>query len=351
MRLGYSMWGFLGSGIINTPDGARSYRRPFVDALIASGHEIVFLQGNRDLYEAGLDLRDHYGFHDGFPDLDALFVEWRWPLPDRNTTACGAPGHTCDLHRQDRLIQHYTEVLGVPTVVWDLDRQLPATDPLRVRANVVVCEPALVPTPGATTLPVPVPDTALDDADPARLAAQPRSTPLVYLGNQYDRDSAFDVFFAPAALQFTHRVAGKWPRPQRWPWVTFTGRVAFDEVTTLHHNALATVLLLPDRYTETGHMTSRLFEALLAGCLPLAPTDISRIEAFAPPELQVTDGLEVIERLEWLTGIAGSREHAALIATCVPMLEPFRASEQVEVVNRVLVELTYGPRPTRAGER
>jgi hypothetical protein len=44
MRIGYSMWGFLGDGILDTPDGSRAYRRAFVDGLISASHEIVFLQ-------------------------------------------------------------------------------------------------------------------------------------------------------------------------------------------------------------------------------------------------------------------------------------------------------------------
>ena len=49
MRIGYSFWGFLGPGITDTPDGGRSHRRTLIDGLIAAGHDIVFLQRNRDL--------------------------------------------------------------------------------------------------------------------------------------------------------------------------------------------------------------------------------------------------------------------------------------------------------------
>ena len=55
----------------------------------------------------------------------------------------------------------------------------------------------------------------------------PRPLPLVYIGNQYDRDEAFSAFFAPAAARFQHRVAGKWTRTADWPHVNFTGRCPF----------------------------------------------------------------------------------------------------------------------------
>ncbi len=179
MRIGYSCWGFLGPGILDTPDGGRSHRRTLVDGLGALGHQLVFLQTNRDLHEAGLDLRDHYRWDPGLPELDVLLLEWRWPIPGRNTaTACGTAAHTCDLHRQDELLAHYTLGQHTPTLLWDKDRRLAIDDPLRHRANVAVCEPALYPTPGATSLLFPVADLALDQADPTALAATPRPLPL-----------------------------------------------------------------------------------------------------------------------------------------------------------------------------
>ena len=78
MKIGYSFWGFLGNGITDTPDGGRSHRRPLVDALLARGHEIVFLQANRDLLEAGDDLGGTYSFDGGIPVIDLLFLVWRW---------------------------------------------------------------------------------------------------------------------------------------------------------------------------------------------------------------------------------------------------------------------------------
>ena len=87
-----------------------------------------------------------------------LFLEWRWPIPGRNTTGCGSPGHTCDLHRQDELVTRYTLDHRVPTIVWDKDLQLPAESPLRQMPSVAVCEAALAPSPGAVSLLFPVAD-------------------------------------------------------------------------------------------------------------------------------------------------------------------------------------------------
>ncbi|MEV7629213.1 hypothetical protein [Actinoplanes sp. NPDC089786] len=234
----------------------------------------MFLQADRDRLEAGDDLGGSYTFHAGVPEIDLLFLEWRWPIPGRNTTECGADGHTCDLHRQTQLLDHYTARLETLTVIWDKDRTLPTDSAWRRNAHTLVCEAALTPTPGAQVLLFPVAEELLTQADPAALAAQPRDLALAYVGNQYDRDEPFDRFFAPAANRVEHLVAGKWTKTDRWPNVRFVGRIPFETVTSVYGRALATVLLLPHRYAAAGQMTQRIFEAVLAGCLPMAPVDV-----------------------------------------------------------------------------
>jgi hypothetical protein len=336
VRIGYSFWGFLGPGIVDSPDGGRSHRRTLVDALIACGHDIVFLQPDRDLTEAGTDLSHYYIWDAGMPDVDVLMLEWRWPIPGRNTTWCGAPGHTCDLHRQAELIAHFTQRLGIPTIVWDKDRKLPVHDRLRSARNVMVCEPALHPSPGAVSLLFPVDDRRLDVADPYALSQLDRPVTLAYVGNQYDRNAAFDTFFASAAQQVDHMVAGKWPRTERWPHVRFAGRVAFESVEAIHRSTLATVLLLPDGYAAVGQMTQRLFEAVLAGCAPITPAVIQSAKMFTPKPLHVTNGKDVVRLCGWLREIAGTCDHADLLASCLKHLDLFRASRQVTVLDDLL---------------
>jgi hypothetical protein len=338
VRIGYSFWGFLGPGITDTPDGGRPHRRVLIDGLLARGHEIVFLQANRDLDEAGLDLTGHYTWDQGLPPLDALMLEWRWPIPDRNTIICGTPGHTCDLHRQQQLVDYYTEHLNLPTALWDKDRQLPPDDALRRRSNVTVCEAAIHPSPGAISLLFPVADRVLDTADAKALAALPRELSLVYIGNQYDRDDAFDTFFAPVAAKYDHLVVGKWTRTERWPHVRFAGRIPFPEVENLYTRAHATVLLLPDRYAATGQMTQRLFEAVLAGCLPLTPDTIRSAKRFTPPALHISGGTEAAFKIEQMRRLAGTARHAQLIAACLRRLDIFRLSRQLAVLDQLLAQ-------------
>ncbi|MFF4835161.1 hypothetical protein [Streptomyces sp. NPDC001315] len=335
MKIGYSFWGFLGTGITDTPDGGRSHRRPLVDALLDRGHQIVFLQANRDLLEAGGDLGGDYLFNDGTPDIDILFLEWRWAIPSRNTTPCGSVGHTCDLHRQAELIRYYTVTRGTPTVIWDKDRKLRAESLWRRSPRVAVCEAAAEPLPGAHKLLFPVDDQRLATADPDQLAAGPREFALGYVGNQYDRDEHFDRFFAPAAAHYDHVVGGKWTDTSRWPHIYFAGRIPFEQVYRVYSDSLATILLLPERYAVVGQVTQRIFEAVLAGCLPLAPSDIRHVDRFVPSELIAASGEEVVERIAYLRRIAGTRRHAELIAACLEGLDLFRLSRQVDALEAV----------------
>ncbi|MFG1706482.1 hypothetical protein ACFLIM_25135 [Nonomuraea sp. M3C6] len=268
--------------------------------------------------------------------MDALFLEWRWPIPGRNTTPCGAATHTCDLHRQQELLDHYTHRLSIRTVLWDKDQQLPPDDRLRSLGHVTVCEAALHPSPGAVSLLFPIADDAIDQADPAALAAEHRPLPLIYIGNQYGRDTAFTTYFAPAAARVAHRVAGKWTDTARWPHVNFTGRIPFTEVGPTYRSSVATVLLAPDRYACSGQFTQRLFEAVLAGCLPLVPASLRSADIVAPRELIIADAHELITTLTTLTRIARSRTHADLIAGCVKRLDPFRLSHQIRTISAVL---------------
>ncbi|GAA4935965.1 hypothetical protein GCM10023224_15960 [Streptomonospora halophila] len=351
MRIGYSFWGFLGNGITDTPDGGRSHRRPFIDALLDRGHGIVFLQEDRDRLEAGDELGDAYTFASGCPDIDVLFLEWRWAVPGRNTTMCGTEGHTCDLHRQTQLLDHYTVRHQIPTVIWDKDRTLEADSVWRRTAHVAECEAALEPTPGAHSLLFPVADHHIAQADPVTLAAHPRDLALGYVGNQYDRDTPFDRFFAPAAALFEHRVAGKWVSTDRWPHIRFLGRIPFETAANIYERSLATVLLLPERYAAVGQVTQRIFEAVLAGCLPLAPSTIRYVNRFVPDELIVHSGHDVIDRLSHLRAIAGTAQHASLIAACLDRLKQFSLSTQLENLDRVLHELIPSTTADRGATR
>lgn len=349
MRIGYSFWGFLGDGILDTPDGGRSHRATLLTALRDCGHDLILLQRDRDCLEADapVTLGPGITWANCLPEIDLLWLEWRWPIPGRNTAADrDGPGFTPELDRQDTLIAHYTREMGIPTLLWDKDLMLDLDDPVRALPHVTVCEPALWPRDGARTLLFPVADTLLDAVRRA-----PPSTfghgdiDLAYVGNRYDRDLAFERYFVPAARVLRHRVYGKWTGCERWPEVDFAGRIGFSDVAAVHASALCTVLLLPDRYATIGQMTQRLFEALIAGCLPLLPAEIRGGALFVPPALHVRSGAEVVERCQALRAAAAADTLEELVHACLERLERFRVSRQLEAI----ADLLCGDECARAG--
>jgi hypothetical protein len=83
-------------------------------------------------------------------------------------------------------------------------------------------------------------------------------------------------------------------------------------------------------------MTQRIFEAVLAGCLPLTPAALPFATEFTPAALHVNDGRQAASRITELQAIAGTAEHAALIAQCTRRLGIFRLSRQLAVIETIL---------------
>lgn len=301
MRIGYSFWGFLGLGIVDTPDGGRSHRLPWVRALARRYGSVVFLQQNRDADEADEDFSDEFEWDSvGYPDIDLVFLEWRWPIAGRSVgTACGSEEHTCDFHRQSELIEQYSQ-RNIPIYIWDKDQQLPLHSRLRKQANVHVLEPGLAPRPGARSLlfPFSAPHVGLM-CGPPNWPQRPRD--VVYVGNQYDRDDEASRFLAPVARSGKGvHVFGKWSNLRsEWSAVRFHGRIAYGDVGAIYGSGVATVLMSPPRYRSSGQITQRLFESVAAGCLPLIPSPIAEVRKHMHPGLIVRSYQDVVERVDW----------------------------------------------------
>ncbi|MFT4295935.1 MAG: hypothetical protein QM582_11040 [Micropruina sp.] len=335
MNIGYSFWGFLGEGITDTPDGGRGHRYAWLRELARQGHTIVNLQQDRDATEAH-DLSFQAFFEwdcASTPSIDLLFLEWRWPIPGRNVgIACGEPGHTCDLHRQDELLKSYTYRRGTPTLIWDKDLRLPLNSPIRRLPNVQVAETAWRPRVGSFRLQIPVSQDALTQARYRAKEERPedRDISLLYVGNQYERDDRFNEYFAIPALTTPHHyVVGKWTQTSNWPWVTFQGRRAFRESMQFYERALATVALLPPRYEKVGQTTQRVAEAVTRGCVALVPRSVASADRITPPELLVSRGAAVNERIAKIRAMP-VLDYQDLRLRAIDLLEPLQTAVQYQ---------------------
>ena len=189
----------------------------------------------------------------------------------------------------------------------------------------------------------PVADEALDAADPTALAAATRDLPLVYVGNQYDRDDAFARSSPPPPRTSPHCRRQMDPTPRDWPHVHFTGRIPFAQVEATYRRSAGHRLAAARPVRAAGQMTQRLFEAVLAGCLPLTPNTIRHADRFTPPDLHVRDGAEVIARIQALQAVAGTGRHADLIAASLRRLDLFRISRQLRVLDQILDPTRHRP--------
>ncbi len=309
MKIGYSCWGFLGKGITDTPDGGRSHRLTLINALIKQGADIVILQKNRDYLECGEDFsKKHLSFHSRFPDIDALFIEYRWRIPGRNYKV-NKKGllYTPDLDRQNELINFY-QYCNIPILIWDKDQKLSFKDQMKIK-NSIVFEPALKPRFGRKKLFFPMNDNR------ARLAKKKiesynkskRKFDLVYIGNQYERDSSFKEFIdKPARLLKTEtQIFGNWNKyPERYkenlkkfPNVVFKDRLPFTEVNGIYKKSFSTVLIVPNRYYSSGHFTQRLFESLWDLCIPLTPDKYYDVKKIIVEDFIISFGNDVVDRI------------------------------------------------------
>ncbi|MCX4676185.1 hypothetical protein OG413_12870 [Streptomyces sp. NBC_01433] len=68
----------------------------------------------------------------------------------------------------------------------------------------------------------------------------------------------------------------------------------------------------------------------------VGPADIRFADRVVAKELVVRSGSDVIERLSYLREIAGTQQHADLIAACMDRLHLFGLSKQVDSLDSVL---------------
>jgi hypothetical protein len=342
MIIGYSYWGFLGHGVTDTPDGGRSHRLTFVNGIRARGHEMVFLQRDRDTVEAGESFAHLGRWSDGLPSLDALILEWRWPIPGRSVgIPADAPAYCPDWDRQRELVAHYVVLGRTPTLVWDKDLKLPHDAALRSVPWVRMAEATRFPSPGAVGLLFPIDDQVFADRIAALATTPPAPARYVlgYVGNRYERDEDFDQFFAGPAHELEHAVFGKWAPERRWRHVRFLGRLGFSRVPVVYRHTVATVLLAPRRYRESGQITQRIFEAQLNGCFTIAPRSIRGAADLLPEWLLASHTDDVVRICRDAERVRGGDGYPGAIVDCVRRLEPFLLSRQLDALASALAPL------------
>lgn len=303
LRIGYAFWGFLGDhkedakgNALSTPDGNATYSWSIVWEAMRRGHQVIPMMLDRD-YETvqrrgysnfGAFANEmrwksyvhlsrngilHDSYHD-FPELDVLLVEWRWPIPGRNTPdQKGAAWYQPDLERQTALLEHYS---GTKTkvVAWDLDHKMTMEDEQRWRFSVF--ETSVLPRKFFMSRLRVEPPTIVDVLLSQPTEAASPGNLLAYIGSRYERDEIIDEWIRATAnrdrARGRYHFYGKWEQPDcsiRWPGVAFHDRVTVADFPSIYASACGVPLLAKRSYIQNGFVTPRVWEALMFGSIPI----------------------------------------------------------------------------------
>lgn len=307
MRLGFSYWGVLADFEqhrfidVDTPDGHRYGRPIFVRELLSRGHQVVALQQRREpepyVVRSG---PPSYGSRsvqyplegtggpggyckvEEFPELDALFLEWRWPTwkNDSSDPQHQPERYEPDLDRQRRILEHYRG--RVPIVLWDTDLKVTREDE-EAWPEAIVADPTFDGN-RLTRDRVSIPFWT----DWKELFPVEEPYPVYgYIGNRYERELEFGrYYYYPATVLRKYGIQttmhGNWLRrsPERSSPsdliqstrdVAFGHRMNFYDSMKLMGRFACTTHVSKDLYYRAGFVSPRYLEALAVGCPGLVP--------------------------------------------------------------------------------
>ena len=299
MRVGYLFRGFLGDvkmdldgNEVSTPDGNATYSWTIEHECQRRRHQLIPLGPNLDAPAASRLGESLFSAFSGekraasyermlrrgwthlsdrrFPELDVVIIEWRWPIPGRNTIADrGSIGYQHDLERQQDVLMEYSN-RGTPIIVWDLDHKLTDADERYWGFDVI--ETAVRPVRDHIRVEPPCLTSDLLQFD---IDERMPTHHLGYIGSRYERDETIDRWIGPIAPRGTHRVKfwGKWEPGdevrERWPGISFAGRIGVQGFRDAYSRVAAVPLLAKQSYYETGFITPRPAEAVLFGSIPI----------------------------------------------------------------------------------
>lgn len=281
MKLGLSYWGFCEKfddcNVAETPDGVRFNRPMLVDEFNRRGHSVHAMQKQRESspYSGLIYCNDV-----SFPELDVLFVEWRWP-----TWKNFGPEHTePDWDRQVAILDKYCG--EIPVVVWDADFKIRPEDEKRW-PEMIIADPALKPrvlTRNRVVLPFYSDWRMLFGNDPIEYSYN-----YTYVGNNYERDAYFAKYYALPATALRDRgvqtaVWGNWlnKSPERddpssiltkYARIAFQGRVGFKDSMMAVRKAICVTHIQKECYFTQGLITPRFHETLACGTPALVPEE------------------------------------------------------------------------------
>ena len=271
-----------------------------------------------------------------FPELTHLYLEWRFPIPGRNTIdAKWSSNYMNDLERQWEILEHYLKNTDCKISIQDVDHKMTEEEELKLielanwdKSRIKLFETALKPKAWRhldrlwanvpfdierlkehwlprVKAPYKTWQTNNDILDPSKI--------LSYIGNNYEREEVikrvlnpltwveitpehplWDVLDWREILSFVDFYWNwtKYPekiKALREDW-TFTNmnyhnRVTKEAMDYIYSNSLAVPLFAKQSYLDNWFMTPRYLEVINAGWIVIWMWDFYWIEKFVQPEM------------------------------------------------------------------
>jgi hypothetical protein len=298
---------------LSTPDG-HMYGRPiFVRELHNRGHSIFQLGQRRETWfnddsssKLFVDAFEREDYIEKFPDIDVLFLEWRWKTwkNDKNHPDHVPSKYEPDYDRQLELIEHYRHIC--PIIVWDTDLKITRDDEERW-PELIILDPSLK-TNRLTRDRISMPFWT--DWKELMNVSEPYPV-LGYIGNNYERDDEFRKFYFNNASMLREEgiqttMHGNWLQksPERVQPsqlisehrdVAFNHRMNFFDSMNMLNKFVCTVHVSKQRYYEVGFISPRYLETLATNCPALVPESQS-MNSVLGKEWIVGSGSDVFEK-------------------------------------------------------
>lgn len=332
MRLGYSYWGFLADRKfkngqeVSTPDGNAAYSWSILHEAQKRGWATYLMQEDRDreyVVRAGVHAFESFSprlrhlawansiaameMHNTFPELDVLLLEWRFPIPGRNTGVDkNDPNYQPDLDRQFELLRHYKGT-NTKIIIWDLDHKYTGKDEYLYKADAIF-ETSVNPIEGWFKKRTRVePPIVIDDLLQFKTVPCDPKRKLVYVGSRYERDDVIEEWIKPVSDRFPGEVEfwGNWLKEpslteckKMWPNISYNRRITMTDFKEVYETAVACPILAKQSYLESGFITPRPWEALMFGTLPIGLSSHAGIDDYVLPNLKVRDEKDMCYVLE-----------------------------------------------------
>jgi len=327
--IGLSFWGYLGDNVADSPSGANFYLPSAIKELNKRGYKIYSLQEDRDgklnepikyenfMIKDRIDSYNLLNFVEGndFPELDILYIEWRWPIEGRNTiNDIDKPSFTPDLIRQQEILDHYMNT-NTKIVIWDQDYKITEVDEekLMQNSNVKIVETSVIPRKilmERHRINVPFDFDVMSD-----IGLNPvLSKNIIYIGNNYEREDIIDKYMYPISEKFPGIVKfyGNWRKypaefervSNKWPNIDYKDRITKADFEAVYRDSLCVPLLAKNDYLKNGFMTARLLESLYFGSLPIGFREFNGIDFYLLDELIVDSPEDFIKKYEELANLS-----------------------------------------------